>query len=119
MIDTTRGRFGSEAAGRGPAGGVAAIVRSGTHWVAAISISVRVRRSYSAKDRRIYLQNLAGTARCRSNFRRIYFGKSHEPLSLRTLKNVSLNRSRRLGLLGRPLLAFYRANALDLALAIS
>ena len=42
-----------------------------------------------------------------------------EPLSLRTLKNVSLNRSRRLGLLGRPLLAFYRANALDLALAIS
>jgi hypothetical protein len=68
--------FGSEAAGRGPAGGVAAIVRSGTHWVAAISISVRVRRSYSAKNRRIYLQNLAGTARCRSSFRRIYFGNS-------------------------------------------
>lgn len=66
-------RFGSEAAGHGPASGVAAIVRSGTHWVAAISISVRVRRSYSAKNRRSYLQNLAGTARGRSSFRRIYF----------------------------------------------
>ena len=46
--------YGSEAAGRGPAGGVAAIVRSGTQWVAAISISVRARRSYSAKNRRSY-----------------------------------------------------------------
>ena len=47
-------RFGSEAAGRGFAGGVAAIVRSGTQYVAAISISIRVRRSYSAKNRRSY-----------------------------------------------------------------
>jgi len=51
-------------------------IRSGMKWVAAISISLRVSRSYSAKNPRSSEQNLMGTARCRSIFRRIYFRRS-------------------------------------------
>lgn len=86
---TGEARSGSEAAGPDPClcGWRYDVVRSGTKCVAAIAISLQVSRSYSAKIRRSYWQNLLDAALCRSTFRRIYSRKSHNALKKTTTYN--------------------------------